>query len=375
MTSEPSNHLPTEIVVQIVADVASDRSAQRSLYACCLVSRQWYSCAITFLYKNPQLGTGNSFARFTNTISPPIGVRKSKWNLGSLVHKLDLSTLVHHSSPSLTARLLGKVKDNLEVLSAPRASFASNSLPSLSKCLKLRFLDLSLVATAIPFRDLKKSLSSLGDLRTLRLPQATSIMDSDSYNIPWPPHLRRLQFSGHFSAAPMRTFPWPPTLTTLTLKNCADLSLANLSSLMCSPDLSRTLKRLTISGQNRRLSADSITSILAMVPELSFLSIPGDMVDGTFFELLCHIGIPTLETLEFGYPSVDPEVYFTTESLLKALEYGLPNLTAVGFAEILCSGEDSLDDDAVDDFLLKRAEIRKSSEPDFGASESGVYYV
>ncbi|KAL2849514.1 hypothetical protein BJY01DRAFT_210780 [Aspergillus pseudoustus] len=375
MTSEPLIHLPTEIVVQIVADVATDKSAQKSLYACCLVSRQWYSCTITFLYENPQLGTGNSFTKFTNTICPPIGVRKSRWNLGSLVHRLDLSALVHHSSPSLTARLLGKVKDNLEVLLAPRTSFASNSLPSLSKCLKLRFLDLSLVASPMLFKDLKKSLSSLEDLRTLRLPQSTSVMESDSFNIPWPPHLRRLQFSGHFLAAPMRTFPWPPSLTTLTLKNCADLSLTNLSSLMCSPDLSRTLKRLTISGQNRHLSADSITSILAMVPELSFLSIPGDMVDGTFFELLCHIGIPTLEVLEFGYPSVDSEVYFTTESLLKALDYGLPNLRAVGFAEIFCSDEDSLDDDAVDDFLLKRAEMRKWLQPGAGTADPGVYYV
>ncbi|KAJ0416764.1 hypothetical protein BJY00DRAFT_290802 [Aspergillus carlsbadensis] len=375
MTSEPPIHLPTEIVVQIVTDVAADESAQTSLFACSLVSRQWYSCAITLLYENPQINTGNSFTRFTSTICPPIGVRKSKWNLGALVHRLDLSSLVHHSSPSLTARLLGRVKDNLEVFLAPRASFASNSLPSLSKCSKLRLLDLSLVATPMLFKDLKKSLSSLEDLRTLRLPQSTSVMDAESFNIPWPPHIHRLQFSGHFSAAPMRSFPWPPSLTTLTLKNCADLSLANLSSLMCSPDLSRTLKRLTISGQNRHLSADSITSILAMVPELSFLSIPGDMVDGTFFELLCHIGLPTLEVLEFGYPSVDPEVYFTTESLLKALDYGLPTLTAVGFAEIFCSGEDSLDDDAVDDFLLKRAETRKSSQTGTGSIDPGVYYV
>ncbi|KAL2810413.1 hypothetical protein BJX63DRAFT_402227 [Aspergillus granulosus] len=373
MISEPSIHLPTEIVVQVVAEVAANKSAQRSLFACCLVSRQWYSCAITFLYENPQLDTGNSFTRFTNTISPPIGVRKSKWNLGSLVHKLDLSALVHQSSPSLTARLLGRVKDNLEVLLAPRASFASNSLPSLSKCSKLRLLDLSLVATPIPFKDLKRSLSSLEDLRTLRLPQSTSVMDSGSYNIPWPPHLRRLQFSGHFSAALMRSFPWPPSLTSLTLKNCADLSLTNLSSLMCSPDLARTLKRLTILGQNRKLSPDSITAILAMVPELSFLSIPGDVVDDAFFELLCHIGIPTLEVLEFGYPSVDPEVYFTMESLLKALESGLPNLRAVGFAEIFCAREDSLDDDAVDDFLLKRAEMRKL--PEAGTADPGVYYI
>ncbi|KAL2868662.1 F-box domain protein [Aspergillus lucknowensis] len=375
MTSAPPIHLPTEIVVQIVAYVAANESAQASLFTCCLVSRQWYSCAITSLYENPRIDTGASFKGFTNTICPPIGARKSKWNLGALVRRLDLSTLVHHSSPSLTARLMGRVKDNLEVLIAPRASFASNSLPALSKCSKLQLLDLSLVATPVPFEDLKKSLSNLQGLHTLRLPQSTSITGSDSFSIPWSPKIRRLQFSGHFSAAPMRSFPWPPSLTNLTLKNCDDLSLANLSSLMCSPSLSRTLKRLTISGQNRRLSSESISSILALIPELSFLSIPGDMVDGTFFELLCHIGIPTLKVLEFGYPAVDPAVYFTTEGLLKALEYGLPNLSAVGFAEVFCSDDETLDDDAVDNFLLDRMEKSNSLQPSIGNVQSGVYYV
>ncbi|KAL2816790.1 hypothetical protein BDW59DRAFT_136215 [Aspergillus cavernicola] len=383
MTSALPIYLPTEIVVQIVAVVAADEFArQPTLYACCLVSRQWYSCAIALLYEKPQIDTGFGFTKFTKMISPPIGARKSKWNLGALVHKLDLSSLVHHSSPSLTARLLGRVKDNLEIFYAPRASFALNSLPALSKCSKLHFLDLSLVATPIPFRDLKKSISNLQNLQALRLPQSTSITNSESnsFEIPWPPHLRRVQFSGYFTAAVMHSFPWPPSLTSLALKNCSDLSLSNLSSLMCSPDLSRTLKRLTISGQNRYLSPECINAILAFIPALSFLSIPGDMVDDTFFDLLCHMSIPTLEVLEFGYPGVDSAVYFTTEGLLGALEYGLPNLRAAGFAEIFCSGDGMLDDDAVDDFLLNRAESKKN-EPGAVVSDStmhvqpGVYYV
>ncbi|KAL4808897.1 hypothetical protein BDV18DRAFT_133430 [Aspergillus unguis] len=314
MTSEPPIYLPTEIVVQILNEIAADEAArQRTLHACCLVSRQWYTCAITLLWEKPRIDNGFSFSRFTNTISPPIGVRRSKWNLGAFVHKLDLSLLVHHSSPSLTARLLGRVKENLEIFLAPRASFASNSLPAIAKCTKLRHLDLSLVATPIPFKELKRSLSNLQNLRSLRLPQSTSITDSESLGLPWPPHLSRVHFSGYFFPEPMRSFRWPTSLTTLTLINCADLSLSNLSSLLCSPDLNRTLKRLTISGLNRRLSPESITSILALVPALSFLSIPGDMVESTFLELLCHIGIPTLEVLEFGHPNVDPGTRMWTQ--------------------------------------------------------------
>ncbi|KAL4923667.1 F-box domain protein [Aspergillus undulatus] len=385
MTSAPPIYLPTEIVVQILNEVAADESSrQKSLHACCLVSRQWYTCAISMLWERPRIDSGLSFTKFANTVSPPIGVRRSKWNLGALVHKLDLSSLVHHSSPSLTARLIGRVKDNLEVFYAPRASFGSNSLPALAKCSKLRYLDLSLVATPIPFKDLKRSMSNLPRLQTLRFPQATSITDTESVGIPWPRLLRRIQFSGHFSADAIRSFRWPLSLTSLTLKNCADLSLSNLSSLMCSPDLNRGLKRLTISGLNRRLSPEAITSLLALTPALSYLSVPGDMVDGTFFDLLSHISIPTLEVLEFGHPNQDPTIYFTTEGLLKALEFGLPNVRAVGLADIFVSDESNLDDDAVDDFLLNREELRKSfpAPPDGPNThqsaldvEPGVYYI
>lgn len=45
-------------------------------------------------------------------------------DLGGLVRRLDLSRLVHHSSNSMTARLIGRVKENLEVFIAPAAGFS-----------------------------------------------------------------------------------------------------------------------------------------------------------------------------------------------------------------------------------------------------------
>ena len=118
-------YLPTEIVVQIVRFIAAETSCrQSSLYTCCLISRQWYSVAVSFLYEKPQVGSGATFKLFADTIAPPIRARKSRVNLGSLVRRLDLSALVHHSSNSLTARLLGRVKENLEVFIAPKVSFS-----------------------------------------------------------------------------------------------------------------------------------------------------------------------------------------------------------------------------------------------------------
>lgn len=121
-------HLPTEIVVLIVSFAATDEDddarRQSTMYACCLVSRRWYSAAVAFLYERPRLDKGLSFKKFTDTVCPPIAARKSKLNLGNLVRRLDLSGLVHHSTNSLTARLLGRVRENLEVFIAPSVSFA-----------------------------------------------------------------------------------------------------------------------------------------------------------------------------------------------------------------------------------------------------------
>lgn len=125
MHSSHPIYLPTEILVQIVRFVAADEAGrQEALYACCLVSRQWYSAAVEYLYQKPRVHRGNAFQQFTATICPGVGARRNKLNLGSFVRRLDLSRLVHHSSNSLTSRLLGRVKENLEVFIAPRVSFA-----------------------------------------------------------------------------------------------------------------------------------------------------------------------------------------------------------------------------------------------------------
>lgn len=127
-------HIPTEILVQIAnlifdqwtEDLSPD--FQSTLHKFCLVSRQWYSAGIGFLYHRPQLAKGNSFALFTNTVCPPIRSRGRKVDLGSLVQVLNLSGLVHHSSNSLTARLLGRVKKSLRKFAAPRVSFSYGQL-------------------------------------------------------------------------------------------------------------------------------------------------------------------------------------------------------------------------------------------------------
>lgn len=350
---------------------------QEALYACCLVSRQWYSAAVSLLYEKPRLHIGNSFQQFVSTCSG-VGGRRNKLNLGSFVRRLDLSRLVHHSSNSVTARLLGRVKENLEVFVAPRVSFAVNSLPALSKCTNLRHLDLSLVADPIAFPNLKKALSRLPRLRTLRVPRSTNLDVPDSSRAEWPPLLHKLQLSGNFSATTIPSFSWPPALTSLTLKNCTDLSVTSIACLFSSPQLSETLKHLTISYANRGLEPGSINAVTAFLPNLTYLSVPGDMVDETFFDVLYFLSPPlALEVLEFGMPYLDPVLHFETGSLIMALDKGLGNVRSVGFSDIFCTDERIVEDEEVDDVLHKHARQRAEQGAPTAVDETevGVYYM
>ncbi|KAE8148722.1 hypothetical protein BDV25DRAFT_13244 [Aspergillus avenaceus] len=379
MPSSPQSHLPTEIIVQIISYVSADnRDRQKTLHACCLVSHQWYSAAVAYLYERPLVNTGIAFQRFTETISPPLGARKNKLNLGSFVHRLNLSHLVHHSSNSLTARLLGRVKGNLEVFAAPSLTFTISSLPALSKCLNLRNLDLSLVHDPIPFPALKQAISKHKKLTTLRLPQSTILTEPESARIPWPPSLQRLQISGRFNPLLIPTFSWPPALTSLALKNCSDLSVTNLGSLLSSPQLGSTLRRLTISGANRGVQPESINAIPAFLPNLTFLSVPGDMVDESFFDIICHMFPPlALTVLEFGLPCADLQLNFSTKSLVNALKTGLTNVREVGFANELVTDQLATEHDEIDDVLRQLEEHRVSQSGSGTQDEAqiGVYLL
>lgn len=116
-------HLPPELILQILSYILGDPKSQSYLYACCLISRSWYSAAVPLLYHNPHI-TGKNFKHFVATVCPSINAHIRKSQLADLVRRLDMSNLVHDGSKSLTARLLGRVKGGLEDFVAPQASFA-----------------------------------------------------------------------------------------------------------------------------------------------------------------------------------------------------------------------------------------------------------
>lgn len=156
-----------------------------------------------------------------------------------------------------------------------------------------------------------------------------------------------------------------------------------MSDLISSPQLGRRLKRLKVSNSNRGLQPESINVIPAFLPGLTSLSVPGDLVMETFFDMLrsFHRTPLALEVLELDAPCTDGAPEFTTETLLDALNKGLSNLRAIGFHEIYCTDERLAEDEDIDEALKERAKRRSAtagSESDAEEREDevvGVYYL
>ena len=112
-------HLPAEVLEQIFRHL---QGLQSTLHACCLTNRAWYESAVPFLYDFPQI-SGKNFDTFVNSVCPSALAHIRRNGLGELVRVLDMSGLVHSSKKSLTARLIGRLKENLEGFIAPQATF------------------------------------------------------------------------------------------------------------------------------------------------------------------------------------------------------------------------------------------------------------
>ena len=118
-----SPNLPTEILLQIFSNLPRTRKSQPTLHSCTLVSRSWYPAAVQVLYRSPYI-TGKNFKLFVSAICPSINAHVRKHGLSEMVRRLDMSRLIHHGSKSLTARILGRCKGQLEEFVAPQVSFA-----------------------------------------------------------------------------------------------------------------------------------------------------------------------------------------------------------------------------------------------------------
>jgi hypothetical protein len=315
--------LPAEIIFQIVSYIPS-RTSQSTLWACALVSRTWYASSIARLYNHPNLAPAN-FSEFVSTICPSKNAHIRHTPLSMLVHHLDMSELVHNSSRSLTARLLGRLKGNLEVFIAPQASFAVNSFAALSKCLHLRVLDLSLVSTSIEMDQLFHALATLKNLETLFFPRTSSRPNfwEELHETPfaWPPKLQALHLAGGIDDSFLRhqLIDAPKTLERLSIQHCSQVYSGAL--LECLEVLGPQLKHLTIRHPMSKLFSSALDPVLMLCPSLVALRISADYISHLLFE-----SIPPrhpLQILELDCsPTADSDAGLEPDVVFIAVEEG-----------------------------------------------------
>ncbi|KAK2629735.1 hypothetical protein QTJ16_000555 [Diplocarpon rosae] len=338
--------LPAEIISQILLYIPRRPSTQPLLWSCSLVSRAWYTSAIIPLYRRPFI-TPSNFAQFVRTVCPSKNAHIRHSALATLVKSLDMGDLVHNSSKSLTARLLGRLKGNLEQFVAPQASFAINSFAALGKCTRLRHLDLSLISASISNKLLFQTLTHLTHLETLLFPRSSALdRDTETKPYTWPPRLEALHLAGGISDHFLwtHTSTLPATLRTLSVQHCSQVHAHTLHHVL--EVLGARLTHLTIRYPMKHLGTATLDPLLLLCPNLIVLRISADFISPSFFTVP---NILSSATPSHSHPlrildlecSPDPtaDVDIQPNSVYEAVESGLlPDLRSVRVSARLAWG-------------------------------------
>ncbi|EKD11972.1 F-box domain protein [Drepanopeziza brunnea f. sp. 'multigermtubi' MB_m1] len=367
--------LPTEIITQILTYIPRRPASQSTFHALCLVSRAWYTAAIGPLYIRPYI-TPNNFSQFVSTVCPSKNAHILPSPLSVLVRSLDMGELVHNSSKSLTARLLGRLKGNLEQFVAPQASFAINSFAALSKCTSLTHLDLSLLSASISNKMLFQSLAHLTHLETLLFPRSSALdQNIDTLPYTWPPKLRALHLAGgisdDFLLTHMSTLPL--TLQKISIQHCSSVHPHAITHVL--ETLGPQLTHLTIRHPMRHLFPSSLDTLLTFCPSLLALRISADFISPALFTPAAIPPNHSLRILDLEC-STDPtaDVDIQADSVYEAAESGLlPDLRRVCVSARLAWGaSEKTRRDAAD--LLEVMEEGESERP-LGIAPEVLYWM
>lgn len=322
--------LPLEIIENILNYIPRSRKSQPVFWSCALVSRMWYSAAIKILYERPYLD-GSNFNEFVRTVCPSKNAHIRQSYLAPLVKRLDMGDLVHNSTKSLTARLLGRFKENIEEFVAPQSSFAINSFASLAKCKKIRHLDFSLISASIENRLLFQTLKSQQDLEVLLFPRSSAldglVRDATAYS--WPPKLKQLHLAGGIDDYFLETHlvNLPASVERLSIQHCGGIyANALLSTLSI---VGPQLQHLTIGHPMSRLSAGCLDFIFTLCPSLIAFRVSADYITNEMFRVIpTGHGLRILDLDCSGTAGADVEI--SANSIAAAIDEGrLPDLRSI----------------------------------------------
>ena len=321
--------LSIEVISLIISHVPRRPSTQSTIWACTLVSRAWYSASISLLYERPWLSDRN-FSQFVDTfcLSESTQIRES--TLAVLAKRLDLGALVLSASESLIARLLGRLARDIEELVAPQASFADDSFAVISKCTKLRYLDLSQISLSISNKLLFQTLEKLQALETLYFTCSPS-HDHSKESYAWPPQLKALYFAGGIDDYFLHTHlvNAPHTLCKLSIQACSQVHVSSL--LIALESLGPQLTHLTIRHPMQQLSTGSLDTIPQICTVLVSLRISADYISDAMFSAVPENYPLRILTLDRSL-TADTRSEISPRALYNAVEKGsLLDLRSVRF--------------------------------------------
>ncbi|KAF2021922.1 hypothetical protein BU24DRAFT_417573 [Aaosphaeria arxii CBS 175.79] len=334
-TNQFANYLPDEILLEVLNYFPKGAESQGQLAKFCSVSRQWYDVGIERLYEAPFI-SGKAYDLFYATVCPSKNLHIKRSDLAGLVKVLDFSHLVHQGSKAQTARLLSRTQQSLLTFVAPQASFAINCWASLSKCHKLRVLDLSLVSECISYQSLTQTLRQLPELTELYLPRCSSRYDYNDTkgigtSVKWPLQLQHLTLSGSVHGKLMwdmvvQPETFPRTIRSIALSHCPKVSADEIRKLLKS--LGDLVTHVELVGLPA-VSQGRMNGILQWAPKLKNLTIATDYIDMNFGHMpdkfkasMWKLAQP-LESLTLatsGQRDVDPSRAFAAVDLFSLID-------------------------------------------------------
>jgi hypothetical protein len=274
---------------------------------------------------NPPSSSDYKIQQSTHLTHPPVKI-------------LDLSHIVHQSTKATTARLLNRTKPSLETFIAPQASFAINCWASLSKCKKLRILNLSLISESISYQSLNQTIRQLPQLAELHLPRCGRRLEDTKdtgeghgMQVQWPPRLEHLSLSGSVHGK----FMWdmlntphhfPSTLYSLNICHTPSTDHALIKTLLetVAGQLTHvTLRDLPAVKQGR------LNGVLEWLPNLTDLTIATDYIDEHFGYMPAGFNptmwplskpLTSFTLLTSGAHSTDPSRAFTPVDLFTLID-------------------------------------------------------
>ena len=338
MSTEACPKLPAEVILLIAEHLwmltgqTKEKEAlvarQRHLRNFSEVSKVFHWAATRWLYRCPELRSGDSLVKFESTVS------RYGAKLGSWLHVLELGNIEPGIYNKLLARLLSQTKP--VIFEAPLTPFGVEGLTALSACQNIQKLDLGRVS-GIGFLDLKQTISHLPQLKHITLPFETAIIDADISVGDWPASIESITLGGTLDPEVMQNFQWPTHPFDLVLRNCRNLpaasQVATIDSIFASETIREFLVRLYISSDNGLLSKSMATGFLYSLSNLVELRIPLDMVEH-FLILPASVAVLPIKVLELDEPGSGSMQKNFTSFLRLALDTNLRHLVSLGLPQI-----------------------------------------